>query len=517
MSTAASSRFAPDLDFVAAPVVAVIPETRELTVIRVARPDGFDFRAGQSANVAFDIEGIRQIRRVPISSAPESGVPLDLVVRRRGAAAEQLIAAAGVGTFLSVQPAGGSFVFPDADLRPIVLVGGGDGAAPLMSMVRHAMARERARPLTLLLSCRTADEIPFRRDLQLLIRQYPALRVGVTLTRDERRPGFRTGRVDQSLLRRAAPDLAGTLFLLCCPPSMLDETRQILAGLGVPAAHVHHEIFDRPAALAVPALSSPVPDPRVAPGAGEPIPPANVLPFPAPSEPSTEPGSVELPRKEQAKEILRFATVEMMLHWAIALPFMACVATGMVVKLFYGLHGEGISRDVLTFLHRVAGGCLAIFPSLAIMRNWRQYKVLVYNVKVGFSWTIDDLKWLFLIGPSTIDKRVVLPEQRKFNAAERLNFMMVMVTYPVFIASGILLWIPGSHFVPWLVHVGTALVVPGLMFGHIYMAVVNPGTRIGLSGMFSGRVDREWARHHYAAWYRDHFHEDGTPRAGTGT
>jgi len=45
------------------------------------------------------------------------------------------------------------------------------------------------------------------------------------------------------------------------------------------------------------------------------------------------------------------------------------------------------------------------------------------------------------------------------------------------------------------------------------MALVNPGTRVGLSGMITGHVDREWAKHHYTSWYRDHFEEDGTPKS----
>ena len=223
-------------------------------------------------------------------------------------------------------------------------------------------------------------------------------------------------------------------------------------------------------------------------------------------------GVVAFPRMEVTEQIFRFAKVEMMLHWAIAVPFMLCFATGSTVKFFYPLHSPGLTRDTLIFFHKIAGACLAVFPTLAILRNLRDYKVLIYNVKIGFTWTIDDLKWLFLVGPSTVSKKVVLPDQRKFNAAERLNFMMVAGTYPVFIVTGILLWMPGNHFVPWLVHITMGLVAPLLMFGHIYMAVVNPDTRVGLSGMITGHVDREWAKHHYAQWYRDHYHEDGTPK-----
>ncbi len=219
------------------------------------------------------------------------------------------------------------------------------------------------------------------------------------------------------------------------------------------------------------------------------------------------------PRKEQARQILRFARGEMALHWSIAIPFLVCFATGVSMKLFYNLHSDSLFREVLSFIHRVAGGCLAVFPTLAILRNWRDYKVHVENVKVGFSWTIDDLKWLFLVGPSTVSKRIVLPEQRKFNAAERLNFMMVLVTYPLFVGTGLFLLTHGiDHFLPWILHISMSLVAPLLMFGHIYMAVVNPKTRVGLSGMLTGRVDREWAKHHYQRWYRENFEEDGTPK-----
>jgi formate dehydrogenase subunit gamma len=277
---------------------------------------------------------------------------------------------------------------------------------------------------------------------------------------------------------------------------MIEEMKKLLLSLGVPASQIRWEIFEDAAA-------SP-PEPEAVHTAvagfrgGETSPPPQVVAF---------------PRKDQVRQILRFARGEMMLHWAIAVPFLICFATGVTMKLFYNLHSGSLFREVLSFLHRVSGGCLAVFPVLAVARNWRDYKVHVYNVKVGFSWTIDDLKWLFLVGPATVSKRIVLPEQRKFNAAERLNFMMVMVTYPLFVATGVILWVTGvDHFLPWLLHISMSLVAPLLMVGHIYMAVVNPSTRVGLSGMFTGRVDREWAKHHYQRWYRDHYEEDGTPK-----
>lgn len=53
-----------------------------------------------------------------------------------------------------------------------------------------------------------------------------------------------------------------------------------------------------------------------------------------------------------------------------------------------------------------------------------------------------------------------------------------------------------------------ALIATPFMLGHIFMATINPSTRKGLPGMFLGWVDREWARHHYTAWYREWFGDD---------
>jgi hypothetical protein len=44
-----------------------------------------------------------------------------------------------------------------------------------------------------------------------------------------------------------------------------------------------------------------------------------------------------------------------------------------------------------------------------------------------------------------------------------------------------------------------------LILGHVFMATVNPDTRVGLSGMISGFVNRHWARHHYRRWYDENF------------
>ena len=496
-------------DVVLLPVIATFDQTRDIRTFRLARPRGFDFQAGQFLTVTVRINAKRMVRRYSICSAPESADHLEISVKRQGTVSSALHATVGVGSLLPVEPPAGRFVYPAGDPRHLVLIAGGIGCTPLMSMLRHAVVRDPGRPVTYLLSARTEKDVAFRSEISQLRQSHPQIRVGVTLTR-EQRPGFSAGRIDGELLRRASPDPANALYYVCCPAPMRDRVRTLLSGLGVPADQVRCELFDdeppesRDADPAAPPGGVPAPAPESVDEAG------------SPAAEGVAPGSPQVlafPRKDQVKQILRFARGEMMLHWSIAIPFIICFVTGVTMKLFYNLHSGSLFREVLSFLHRVSGGCLAVFPALAVARNWRDYKVHIYNLKVGFSWTIDDLKWLFLVGPATVSKRIVLPEQRKFNAAERMNFMMVMVTYPLFVLTGAFLWWHGvDHFLPWILHISMSLVAPLLMMGHIYMAVVNPSTRVGLSGMITGHVDREWAKHHYARWYKDHFEEDGTPK-----
>jgi formate dehydrogenase subunit gamma len=209
-------------------------------------------------------------------------------------------------------------------------------------------------------------------------------------------------------------------------------------------------------------------------------------------------------------EILRFQRGERMLHWAVAVPFMICYLSAVVLVFVYNPDPLRPYRAVFAWTHRISGACLLAFPLLAILTHLGQWRTHLKNIGAAWIWTYDDIKWLALMGLAAINKKIKLPDAGKFNAAEKLNFMMVMTSSPLFVVTGILIWIPGvNSYYPWVVHAILALIVTPLMFGHIFMATLNPSTRVGLKGMISGWVSRHWARHHYPRWYREHFGDDG--------
>ena len=235
-----------------------------------------------------------------------------------------------------------------------------------------------------------------------------------------------------------------------------------------------------------------------------------------PSEP--EPAATERPSAAEIQaptpvdsRILRFHFSERMLHWAIAVPFLICAVSGLILLFGYDLRSNGNSRNLFSWLHRIGGLALIFTPGWSVIKNLRNFRIHLKNVRIAAKWTANDLKWVALAGPAALSRKYKLPDQHKFNAAEKINFIVGFITYPLFIATGVLLLLPGTHFLAWILHAGMALLVVPLIIGHIFMAVVNPSTRPGLSGMFSGYVDREWAKHHYRIWYQETYGGEEAP------
>jgi formate dehydrogenase subunit gamma len=216
----------------------------------------------------------------------------------------------------------------------------------------------------------------------------------------------------------------------------------------------------------------------------------------------------EISRMPQSQKILRFRKSERMVHWAIAIPFMLCFFTALILVVFYNPDPLRPFRNVFSWMHKISGICLFVLPILSIIRSRGDYKIYFYNIRQAWIWTFEDLKWLMMMGLAVISKRFTLPEQGKFNAAEKINFMTLMSTYPLYILTGLLIWLTDGALLSWLIHFAMALIATPLITGHIFMATINPDTRLGLSGMISGFVDRQWAKHHYSRWYQEHFEDN---------
>ena len=140
-----------------AKITAIVPQTPRIKsfYFELARP--FAFRAGQHVDVRLTApDGYQAERSYSIASAPEMQSRLELAIERLddGEVSPFFHDVAAVGDDIELRgPIGGHFVWEVADGGPLLLLGGGSGVVPLMSMIRHR-ASQNSRVPTLLLYLR---------------------------------------------------------------------------------------------------------------------------------------------------------------------------------------------------------------------------------------------------------------------------------------------------------------------------------------------------------------------------
>jgi ferredoxin-NADP reductase len=229
--------------FVQAPVLAIFDEAPDIRTFRFARPEGFDFKAGQFLTVRVRVDGKDVARCYSISSAPATPGYLEISVKRQGLVSGTLHATLRPGSQVSLHAPAGAFTYPDGDDRPLLLLAGGIGITPVLSMLRHAITAEPTRPVALLYSARSEEALAFRRDLALIGARHPHVRI-VLASSQAADPYVYPGRIDESLIRTTVPEFAGAVAMICGPQSMIDGMRALLVQMGMPAGQVRSEVFE---------------------------------------------------------------------------------------------------------------------------------------------------------------------------------------------------------------------------------------------------------------------------------
>jgi ferredoxin-NADP reductase len=233
----------PPREFVQTPVLAVFDETPDIRTFRLARPEGFEFKAGQFLTVRLRADGKEHVRCYSLTSPPGAGGHLEITVKRLGLVSGTLHATVRPGSMLSVRAPAGAFVYPAAEDRPLALIAGGVGITPLMCMLRHAIDTDPTRPITLFYSVRTERDIAFRDEILLLNRRHAQFRACVAISEGPVAGDFVAGRINESLITTTMPDIAHANCLLCGPQPMLEAMTGLLTSIGVPRSQINFEVF----------------------------------------------------------------------------------------------------------------------------------------------------------------------------------------------------------------------------------------------------------------------------------
>ena len=228
-----------------ATVAQVIEETPHARTLVLDVPEWPGHRAGQHVDVRLTAEdGYQAERSYSIASAPESPtLQLTVEVIGDGEVSPYLGEEVRAGDEFEVRgPIGGHFSWTVGDGGPLLLVGGGSGLVPLMSMLRHRAAQASEVEARLLVSARSQDDLLYRDELGQLA---PATGLALFQTYTRTAPPGWTGwqrRVDAPMLAEVDPG-PGACCFVCGPTPFVEGVTQLLVAAGHENRRIHAERF----------------------------------------------------------------------------------------------------------------------------------------------------------------------------------------------------------------------------------------------------------------------------------
>jgi ferredoxin-NADP reductase len=236
------------LTWTLAEVVDLIDETPRVRSIVLDVPEWIGHRAGQHVDVRLTAEdGYQAQRSYSIASPPEDRrLALTVEGLPDGEVSSYLVGELRTGDRLELRgPVGGYFVWEVDMGGPLLLIAGGSGIVPLMSMLRHRGASGAEVGAKLLYSSRSWEDVIYRDELERLASATNGPEVVHTLTRSQ--PSGWTGyarRVDGQMLAETAWPASGEPSAFVCGPTpFVESVAAALVLLGYPATSVKTERF----------------------------------------------------------------------------------------------------------------------------------------------------------------------------------------------------------------------------------------------------------------------------------
>jgi ferredoxin-NADP reductase len=212
-------------------------------------PAGFEFKPGQSLDLTLvnppetDAEG--NTRAFSIASAPFDG-DLMVATRMRDTAFKRVLRKAALGLEVKIEGPSGSFVLHRKAEKAAVLLAGGIGITPFLSIIRQATHERAPQQMYLFYSNRRPEDAAFLDLLSEAAKQNPNFHLIATMTELSKSHcewKGETGFINKDMLVKHVPSLQGPIYYLAGPPAMVAAMRRMLTEAGVDEDDIRTEEF----------------------------------------------------------------------------------------------------------------------------------------------------------------------------------------------------------------------------------------------------------------------------------
>jgi ferredoxin-NADP reductase/MOSC domain-containing protein YiiM len=233
-------------------VVSLVRESASVTSLLLAPADNRPLplsQPGQFVVLRLPVDSAKPplLRSYSLSDQPRPDhLRISVKNESNGIGSDYLCNRIRVGDLLDVSAPRGLFTLRTGD-NPVVLIGAGVGATPVMAMLHALVAENSQREVWWIQAARNGLEHPFAEESRSLLRKLARANRYVVYSRptasDRAETDFdASGHIDVALLREIGVPQAAD-FYLCGPTPFLQDMRNGLREWGVANENVHMEVF----------------------------------------------------------------------------------------------------------------------------------------------------------------------------------------------------------------------------------------------------------------------------------
>ena len=223
------------VDEVRARVVKVVHETGDASTV-VLRPNGAwrGFVPGQHVQFGIEVDGKRRVRVFSVSSSQanrDGTFSVSVKAHPDGYVSQFLHHELTPRTIVHLSQAEGEFVLPDELPDHVLMLSGGSGITPVMSMIRTLRDRKHTGKITFLHYARSRDDEMFTEELDQLADE-TGFRIERIYTRVPVEESELKGRFVVDHLKHLGVDASDTLTYVCGPAGLIASVRDTYDDLG---------------------------------------------------------------------------------------------------------------------------------------------------------------------------------------------------------------------------------------------------------------------------------------------
>ena len=223
-------------------VVKKTEHTPEIVTLHLLTIEGQkpEYHHGQYINVYFRDLNTPEGKAYSMSSPP-SYKTLDITVKRMGDFSNRLCDLSTGNVIIGSLPYG--YFYSEEDDTDIVLIAGGIGTTPFMSMVQDLLHQKTTRNITLLWSVKKYDDLIAKNMFDNLAQKHSNFTVRYFVTQDDIETDVTSRRIDADDLRSYIEQSNNSEFFLCGSIAFVRDFWRLLKNRGVPEEKIYTESF----------------------------------------------------------------------------------------------------------------------------------------------------------------------------------------------------------------------------------------------------------------------------------